>query len=86
MAYRSHDLSILSYANGFTLWHYTTQDAEGVVNEVGYFDDASDMVRVGDMMMTNMNTNGPPESCILLVNTVNAGVGMVELASGGSDE
>ena len=26
MAYLSKNLSVLAYANGFTLWHYTTAD------------------------------------------------------------
>ena len=27
MAFESKDLSVLAYANNFTLWHYTTIDA-----------------------------------------------------------
>ncbi len=26
MAFQTKDLSVLAYANGFTLWHYTTAD------------------------------------------------------------
>ncbi len=26
MAFQTKDLSVLAYANGFTLWHYTTDD------------------------------------------------------------
>ena len=33
MAYQSKDLSVLAYANGFTLWHYATADAATAVVE-----------------------------------------------------
>ena len=29
MAYDSKSLSVLAYANGFTLWHYGTDDTDG---------------------------------------------------------
>jgi hypothetical protein len=53
MAYLSKDLSVLAYANGFTLWHYMTADAAAAVDTAGYFNDAADMLRVGDMMLAN---------------------------------
>lgn len=53
MAYDKHNLSVLAYANGFTLWHYTTTDAATTVDNVGYFNNASEMLRVGDMLLLN---------------------------------
>ncbi|WP_431854364.1 hypothetical protein [Azospirillum sp.] len=53
MAFVSKDLSVLAYANGFTLWHYTTPDAATAVDGSGYFNGASDMLRVGDMVLAN---------------------------------
>ena len=74
MAFQSKNLSVLAYANGFTLWHYTTADAAADVDTVGYFNDAAEMVRVGDMVLANVDTDGAPASGILLVNANAAGV------------
>lgn len=60
MAYQSKDLSVLAYANGFTLWHYTTADDGGAVVAANYFDAAADMLRVGDLLLTNTDTGGTP--------------------------
>ena len=37
MAYQSKNLSALGYANGFTLWHYRTDDLAAEVDNAGYF-------------------------------------------------
>lgn len=58
MAYMSKDLSVLAYANGFTLWHYTTSDSEEMVLRNGYFNAAADMLRKGDTMIVNVDTCG----------------------------
>ena len=79
MAFKSRDLSVLAYANGFTLWHYTTLDPATDVDTAGYFNAASDMLRVGDMMMTNLDTDGTPQAGILLVAS-NSG-GTVDVAN-----
>ena len=68
MAFQSKDLSVLAYANGFTLWHYTTTDADTDVDTAGYFDDASEMVRVGDMVLANTDTDGTAKAGIYLIN------------------
>ncbi len=87
MAFNSKDLSVLAYANGFTLWHYTSVDPAIDVDTSGYFNDASDIVRVGDMILANTDTDGTPASGIFLINANAAGV--VDAADmttvGGSD-
>lgn len=58
MSYQANNLSILAYANNFTLWHYTTKDKFQDVCDAGYFNKAFEMVRVGDMIIVNTaNTN-----------------------------
>lgn len=74
MAFLSKDLSVLAYANGFTLWHYTTPDIATDVDSAGYFNTAADMVRIGDMVMANTDTDGTPSSGFYLVNANAAGV------------
>ena len=87
MAFQSKDLSVLAYANGFTLWHYTTVDTAAVVDTVGYFNTAADMVRVGDMVMANVDTDGVPGSGIFLVNANSAGVvDVADMTSVGSTD
>ncbi|WNK00114.1 hypothetical protein L2D14_01490 [Thalassospiraceae bacterium LMO-JJ14] len=87
MAFKSKDLSVLAYANGFTLWHYTTVDTAAAVDTAGYFNDAADMLRVGDMLFANVDTDGTPAGGIFYVNA-NAS-GTVDIADmtqiGGSD-
>lgn len=51
MAYDPKSLSVLAYANGFTLWHYRTEDSRAAVSTPGYFDAARDMLRFGDVIM-----------------------------------
>lgn len=51
MAFAVRNLSVLSYANGFTLWHYKAADTLHAVEAPGYFADAADMLAPGDMLM-----------------------------------
>ncbi len=77
MAYQSKDLSVLAYANGFTLWHYTTADAANTVDTSGYFNAASTMLRVGDIVVANVDTAGTMKAGLFLV-SANAG-GVVDV-------
>ena len=87
MAYDPKNLSVLAYANGFTLWHYTTTDTSTVADNVGYFNAASDMVRIGDMILANIDTDGTPGAGIFLVNDNNGGVvDVANLTSVGSSD
>lgn len=79
MAFKTKDLSVLAYANGFTLWHYVTGDLAAEADTAGYFNAASDMLRVGDMIMANLDADGTPQAGILLVAS-NSG-GTVDVAN-----
>ncbi|MEM7653008.1 MAG: hypothetical protein AAF220_07510 [Pseudomonadota bacterium] len=57
MAFKSQDLSVLAYANGFTLWHYRTEDNYGIIDNEGYFNDAFEMLQVGDVIIANTTFN-----------------------------
>ncbi len=65
MAFASKDLSVLAYANNFTLWHYTTFDASVVSG--GYFNSAASMVRVNDLIIVNLDTDGTPSTVFYIV-------------------
>ncbi|MAQ71599.1 MAG: hypothetical protein CL565_05340 [Alphaproteobacteria bacterium] len=71
MAFQPRDLSVLAYANNFTMWHYTTEDAS--VTTADYFNDAKDMLRVNDLIISNVDTDGTPVSVFYIV-TGNDGV------------
>lgn len=70
MAFKASDLSVLAYANNFTLWHYTTEDS--AVTTAGYFDKAADMMRVNDLVIANIDTDGTPSTKFYIV-TANTG-------------
>ena len=72
MAYQSKDLSALGYANGFTLWHYRTSDLAAVVDDAGYFNAASRMVRIGDFILLNAGIGTTPTHGVVVV-VANAG-------------
>jgi len=59
MTFAVRNLSVLAYANGFTLWHYKAE-AGGLPNAVntGFFDPAADMLATGDMMLVSAPEGG----------------------------
>lgn len=52
MAFENRNLSVLAYANGFTLWHHKTADNLAQVMD-GYFNPVADLMAVGDMIILN---------------------------------
>ena len=50
MTLNTKNLSVLSYANGFTLWHLATSDTLAYVDTVGYLNSVATMVRKKDML------------------------------------
>ena len=65
MAFQSKNLSVLAYANDCNT-HYASVDPNTKVDTVGYFNDGADMLRVGDMIMANLNTDDAPKSASCL--------------------
>lgn len=59
MAFAIRNLSVLAYANGFTLWHYkANHDRLEQIEETDFFADAADMLADGDMMMVSAADGG----------------------------
>ncbi|MGQ0526458.1 MAG: hypothetical protein ACT4OY_00270 [Alphaproteobacteria bacterium] len=65
MSFSSSDLSVLAYANNFTLWHYVTTD--NAVTSGGYFNNAASMLRVNDLIIANVDTDGTPVTKFYIV-------------------
>ena len=55
MPFIANNLSALSAANGFTLWHYRTTDGRTDTEAAGYFTPAAVQVRVGDIILVQAN-------------------------------
>ncbi len=49
--FRNKDLSVIAYANGWTLWQYYTEDSLETVEVDGYFDKVSCLCATGDIMI-----------------------------------
>ena len=54
MAFSVRNLSVLAYANGFTLWHYKGSSIHlEEVGQKGFFATASDLLAAGDIVMVS---------------------------------
>jgi hypothetical protein len=67
MTFKASDLSVLAYANNFTLWHYTSQDNAATIGGTGYFNHAADMLRENDLLIINLDTDGTPSTKFYIV-------------------
>ena len=79
MAFKLSDLSVLAYANNFTLWHYKSTDAD--VTGAGYFNSGSDMMRVNDLIIANVITGASPITKFYIVTGNSGGVVTVAVYS-----
>lgn len=76
MTYNAESLSILSYANGFSLWHYRTQDAISDLLRREYFAPAHKMLRFGDVIYVHQYGMQPEvaQMAVLANNGPEAGI------------
>lgn len=52
MPFALDKLSVVAYADGFTLWHYRGNgDNRAMIGAAGYFAPAQHMLRAGDMLI-----------------------------------
>lgn len=53
------NMSVLAYANGFTLWHYNANTIPmSEIKSTGHFDNASSVIAVGDMVLVTASDGG----------------------------
>lgn len=58
MAFQNKNLSVIAYANGFTLWHYASSaDKMTAITASGYFDSVKTLMNVGDIIIINASDN-----------------------------
>lgn len=72
MCFSSRELSVLAYANGFTLWHYRTTDPAAALLAPGgsYFAAADELLRPGDQIVLSLIGGRQPAGASLVVTAV----------------
>ena len=59
MAFAIRSLSVLAYAQGFTLWHYASaSDTLADIAGAGFFAPAADLLSGGDMLLISAPDGG----------------------------
>jgi hypothetical protein len=53
MAFQNKNLSVIAYANGFTLWHYAANETLAAIAETGYFNCVRTLMNIGDIVIIN---------------------------------
>ena len=74
MAFQNKHLSVIAYANGFTLWHYKENVTLATIIASGYFNSVKTLMNTGDIILIN-GSNG---STIKVASVVD---GVVSLAA-----
>ena len=57
MAFQNKNLSVIAYANGFTLWHYKEAATLATITASGYFSSLKNLMNTGDIILIN-GSNG----------------------------
>lgn len=53
MAFQNKNLSVIAYANGFTLWHYAANETMTAITTSGYFNIVKTLMNTGDVVIIN---------------------------------
>lgn len=52
--FRNKEMSVLAFANGFTLWQYkSNEDTLETVSQPGYFERVMTLMAIGDIVIIN---------------------------------
>lgn len=57
MAFQNKNLSVIAYANGFTLWHYSATETLATITATGYFNNVKTLMNIGDIVIINASDN-----------------------------
>lgn len=57
MAFQNKNLSVIAYANGFTLWHYAENATMATITASGYFNNVNTLMNTGDIVIINASDN-----------------------------
>tara|TARA_B110000908_G_scaffold74702_1_gene90026 strand:+ start:2353 stop:2616 length:264 start_codon:yes stop_codon:yes gene_type:complete len=78
MAFNAANLTRLSGASGVSLWHYTSADSIATVNTAGYFNAASNMMNIRDVVLI-VDSNTPTTN---LASVLTNASGTVDISNG----
>ncbi|MBL0690547.1 MAG: hypothetical protein JJV93_02735 [Alphaproteobacteria bacterium] len=70
MSFISKNLAVISYANGFTLWHYKSVDSIVDIFDPKYFGEVSNMINPHDLIIIATDTAGTPQLAFRVVESV----------------
>ena len=77
MAFQNKNLSVIAYANGFTLWHYcAASETLATITANGYFNNDKTLMNIGDIIIINASDN----TAIKKINITELNVTTVALA------
>ncbi|MBO5833333.1 MAG: hypothetical protein J6R22_00015 [Alphaproteobacteria bacterium] len=76
MAFQNKNLSVIAYANGFTLWHYSANETLATIAANGYFNSVKTLMNIGDIIIIN----GSDSTAIKQINITELNVTTVALA------
>lgn len=83
--YNSKNFSVMAYANGFTLWAYSTADTLESVKADNYFNETAPFARAGDMILVTAGTGAESvDSALMAVTKIADGVVSVTSLTGES--
>lgn len=57
MSFQNKNLSVIAYANGFTLWHYAASESVSAITATGYFNPVHTLMNIGDIVIINGSDN-----------------------------
>ena len=60
---QNRNLTVIAFANGFTLWQYNTRDNIKDVETDGYFDSIKAIAATGDIIIITAEEDGKRCSC-----------------------
>lgn len=69
MAFQNKNLSVIAYANGFTLWHYKANETLATIKTSGYFSSVHTLMNTGDIILIN-GSNGTTIASIAVADGV----------------
>jgi len=53
MAFKNSNLSVIAYANGWTMWHYSNYETLEEIEKDHYFDKVWHLANTGDIIVIN---------------------------------
>lgn len=84
MSFEAAQFSVLAYANGFTHWHYRSADPLPELLAPTYFMPAAEMLRPGDQITANLQSQGHLGLAHLVVSHITKGEPVLALVAASS--